>query len=295
MKKDILKDLLAKPGKKHLVSDFDSSFTGDLSKQDAKEQLAKDIEKLSELQSMLYAQDRYSILIIFQAMDAAGKDGTIKHVMSGINPQGCQVYSFKQPSAEELDHDYLWRINRSLPERGRIGIFNRSHYEDVLIAKVHPEIILPNKLPGVETVNDIDPDFWKRRYRQINDFERYLTENGTIVLKFFLNVSKAEQKNRFMERLDDASKNWKFSSADIKERQFWEDYMNAYADVLTETSTELAPWYVIPADNKWFMRYAVGRIICDRMQQLDLHYPKLSKEGLEKLEECKKSVSNINF
>lgn len=295
MKKDILKDLLAKPGKKHLVSDFDSSFIGDLSKQDAKEQLAKDIEKLSKLQSMLYAQDRYSILIIFQAMDAAGKDGTIKHVMSGINPQGCQVYSFKQPSAEELDHDYLWRINRSLPERGRIGIFNRSHYEDVLIAKVHPEIILPNKLPGVETVNDIDPDFWKRRYRQINDFERYLTENGTIVLKFFLNVSKAEQKNRFMERLDDASKNWKFSSADIKERQFWEDYMNAYADVLTETSTDLAPWYVIPADNKWFMRYAVGRIICDRMQQLDLHYPKLSKEGLEKLEECKKSVSNINF
>lgn len=295
MKKDILKDLLAKPGKKHLVSDFDSSFTGDLSKQDAKEQLAKDIEKLSELQSMLYAQDRYSILIIFQAMDAAGKDGTIKHVMSGINPQGCQVYSFKQPSAEELDHDYLWRINRSLPERGRIGIFNRSHYEDVLIAKVHQEIILSNKLPGVETINDIDPDFWKRRYRQINDFERYLTENGTIVLKFFLNVSKAEQKNRFMERLDDASKNWKFSSADIKERQFWEDYMNAYADVLTETSTELAPWYIIPADNKWFMRYAVGRIICDRMQQLDLHYPKLSKEGLEKLEECKKSVSNINF
>ena len=295
MKKDILKDLLAKPGKKHLVSDFDSSFTGDLSKQDAKEQLAKDIEKLSELQSMLYAQDRYSILIIFQAMDAAGKDGTIKHVMSGINPQGCQVYSFKQPSAEELDHDYLWRINRSLPERGRIGIFNRSHYEDVLIANVHPEIILSNKLPGVETINDIDPDFWKRRYRQINDFERYLTENGTIVLKFFLNVSKAEQKNRFIERLDDASKNWKFSSADIKERQFWEDYMNAYADVLTETSTELAPWYVIPADNKWFMRYAVGRIICDRMQQLDLHYPKLSKEGLEKLEECKKSVSNINF
>lgn len=295
MKKDILKDLLAKPGKKHLVSDFDSSFTGDLSKQDAKEQLAKDIEKLSELQSMLYAQDRYSILIIFQAMDAAGKDGTIKHVMSGINPQGCQVYSFKQPSAEELDHDYLWRINRSLPERGRIGIFNRSHYEDVLIAKVHPEIILSNKLPSVETINDIDPDFWKRRYRQINDFERYLTENGTIVLKFFLNVSKAEQKNRFMERLDDASKNWKFSSADIKERQFWEDYMNAYADVLTETSTELAPWYVIPADNKWFMRYAVGRIICTRMEALDLHYPQLSKEELEKLEECKKSVSDINF
>ncbi|MDE6821564.1 polyphosphate kinase 2 family protein [Bacteroides acidifaciens] len=295
MKKDILKDLLAKPGKQHSVSDFDPSFTGKLSKQDAKDQLAQDIEKLSELQSMLYAQDRYSILIIFQAMDAAGKDGTIKHVMSGINPQGCQVFSFKQPSAEELDHDYLWRINRCLPERGRIGIFNRSHYEDVLIAKVHPEIILSGKLPGIETVKDIAPDFWKRRYRQINDFERYLTENGTVVLKFFLNVSKAEQKKRFMERLDDKAKNWKFSSADVKERQFWDEYMKAYADVLTETSTELAPWYVIPADNKWFMRYAVGRIICDRMKQLDLHYPKLSEEGLRKLEECKKSVSDINF
>lgn len=295
MKKDILKDLLAKPGKQHSVSDFDPSFTGELSKQAAKDQLAQGIEKLSELQSMLYAQDRYSILIIFQAMDAAGKDGTIKHVMSGINPQGCQVFSFKQPSAEELDHDYLWRINRCLPERGRIGIFNRSHYEDVLIAKVHPEIILSGKLPGIETVKDIDPDFWKRRYRQINDFERYLTENGTVVLKFFLNVSKAEQKKRFMERLDDKAKNWKFSSADVKERQFWDEYMKAYADVLTETSTELAPWYVIPADNKWFMRYAVGRIICDRMKQLDLHYPKLSEEGLRKLEECKKSVSDINF
>ena len=295
MKKDILKDLLAKPGKQHSVSDFDPSFTGKLSKQDAKDQLAQDIEKLSELQSMLYAQDRYSILIIFQAMDAAGKDGTIKHVMSGINPQGCQVFSFKQPSAEELDHDYLWRINRCLPERGRIGIFNRSHYEDVLIAKVHPEIILSGKLPGIETVKDIDPDFWKRRYRQINDFERYLTENGTVILKFFLNVSKAEQKKRFMERLDDKAKNWKFSSADVKERQFWDEYMKAYANVLTETSTELAPWYVIPADNKWFMRYAVGRIICDRMKQLDLHYPKLSEEGLRKLEECKKSVSDINF
>ena len=249
MKKDILKDLLAKPGRQYSVSDFDPSFIGELSKQDAKGQLTKNVEKLSELQSMLYAQDRYSILIIFQAMDAAGKDGTIKHVMSGINPQGCQVFSFKQPSAEELDHDYLWRINRCLPERGRIGIFNRSHYEDVLIAKVHSEIIL----------------------------------------------SKAEQKKRFMERLDDKTKNWKFSSADVKERQFWDEYMKAYADVLTETSTELAPWYVIPADNKWFMRYAVGHIICERMKQLDLHYPKLSEEGLKQLEDCKKSVSDINF
>lgn len=295
MKNDILKDLIAMPGKKHSVSDFDSSSTDEITKQEAKEQLIKDVEKLAELQSMLYAQDRYSILVIFQAMDAAGKDGTIKHVMSGINPQGCQVYSFKQPSAEELDHDYLWRINRSLPERGRIGIFNRSHYEDVLIAKVHPEIVLSAKLPDIKTVNDINADFWKRRYRQINDFERYLTENGTVILKFFLNVSKAEQKKRFAERLNDPAKNWKFSSADIKERQFWDEYMKAYADVLTETSTEIAPWYVIPADNKWFMRYAVGRIICERMKELDLHYPRLSNEELDKLELYKKNVSDINF
>lgn len=295
MKKDILKDLIAMPGKKHSVSDFDSSSTDEITKQEAKELLTKDVEKLAELQSMLYAQDRYSILVIFQAMDAAGKDGTIKHVMSGINPQGCQVYSFKQPSAEELDHDYLWRINRSLPERGRIGIFNRSHYEDVLIAKVHPEIVLSAKLPDIKTVDDIDADFWKRRYRQINDFERYLTENGTVILKFFLNVSKAEQKKRFAERLNDPAKNWKFSSADIKERRFWDEYMKAYADVLTETSTEIAPWYVIPADNKWFMRYAVGRIICERMKELDLHYPRLSDEELDKLELYKENVSDINF
>lgn len=295
MKKNLLKDLLAKPGQNHLVADFDTTFTAGVSKQDAKEQLARDVEKLAELQDMLYAQDRYSVLVIFQAMDAAGKDGTIKHVMSGINPQGCQVYSFKQPSAEELDHDYLWRISRSLPERGRIGIFNRSQYEDVLIGKVHPEIILSSKLPGIKSLEDIDADFWKRRYRQINDFERYLTENGTVILKFFLNVSKEEQKKRFLERLNDLAKNWKFSSSDIAERKFWDDYMNAFADVLTETSTKVAPWYVVPADNKWFMRYAVGRIICERMKQLDLHYPKLSKEKLTELEEYKKIVSDNNF
>ena len=295
MKKEILKRLLAKPGEEHSVSEFDARYTGDLTKSEAEALLAENIGKLSSLQDKLYAQDRYAVLVIFQAMDAAGKDGTIKHVMSGINPQGCQVYSFKQPSAEELDHDYLWRINRSLPERGRIGIFNRSQYEDVLIAKVHPEILLSSKLPGILKTEDIDNGFWKRRYRQINDFERYLTENGTVIIKFFLNVSKAEQKKRFMERLNDESKNWKFSSADVKERQYWDDYMKAYSDVLTETSTEIAPWYVIPADNKWFMRYAVGQIICERMEKLDLHYPQLSKETLERLEECKKNVSDINF
>lgn len=287
MKKDLLKELMAKPGKPHHVSDFDTAYTAGLSKDAAKKLLDKDIEEMTKLQNMLYAHDRYSVLVIFQAMDAAGKDGTIKHVMSGINPQGCQVFSFKQPSAEELDHDYLWRINCRLPERGRIGIFNRSHYEDVLIAKVHPDILLNEKLPGIEKAEDIDDAFWKRRYRQINDFERYLTENGTVIIKFFLNVSKGEQKKRFMERLDDPSKNWKFSESDIKEREYWNTYMKAYSDMLTETSTEEAPWYVIPADNKWFMRYAVGNIICERMKQLKIHYPTVGQEGLQRLEACK--------
>lgn len=290
MKKEILKRLLATPGAEHTVSEFDTHFTGDLTKQEAGALLAEDIEKLSALQGKLYAQDRYSVLVIFQAMDAAGKDGTIKHVMSGINPQGCQVYSFKQPSAEELDHDYLWRINRCLPERGRIGIFNRSQYEDVLIAKVHPEIILSNKLPGVTSLEDVTPKFWKKRYRQINDYERYLTENGTIVIKFFLNVSKDEQKRRFLARLEDEAKNWKFSTSDLKERSYWDDYMKAYSDMLTHTSTEDAPWYVIPADNKWFMRYAVGRILCERMGELDLHYPEMPVEVRHKIDDFKKAL-----
>ena len=290
MKKEILKRLLATPGAEHTDSEFDTHFTGDLTKQEAGALLAEDIEKLSALQGKLYAQDRYSVLVIFQAMDAAGKDGTIKHVMSGINPQGCQVYSFKQPSAEELDHDYLWRINRCLPERGRIGIFNRSQYEDVLIAKVHPEIILSNKLPGVTSLEDVTPKFWKKRYRQINDYERYLTENGTIVIKFFLNVSKDEQKRRFLARLEDEAKNWKFSTSDLKERSYWDDYMKAYSDMLTHTSTEDAPWYVIPADNKWFMRYAVGRILCERMGELDLHYPEMPVEARHKIDDFKKAL-----
>lgn len=290
MKKEILKRLLATPGAEHTVSEFDTHFTGDLTKQEAGALLAEDIEKLSALQGKLYAQDRYSVLVIFQAMDAAGKDGTIKHVMSGINPQGCQVYSFKQPSAEELDHDYLWRISRCLPERGRIGIFNRSQYEDVLIAKVHPEIILSNKLPGVTSLEDVTPKFWKKRYRQINDYERYLTENGTIVIKFFLNVSKDEQKRRFLARLEDEAKNWKFSTSDLKERSYWDDYMKAYSDMLTHTSTENAPWYVIPADNKWFMRYAVGRILCERMGELDLHYPEMPVEARHKIDDFKKAL-----
>lgn len=290
MKKDVLNKIIAKPGEKHKVSDFEPYYVAELNKKEAKKLLEENTERLALLQDKLYAQDRYSILIIFQAMDAAGKDGTVKHVMSGINPQGCQVYSFKQPSAEELDHDYLWRIYKSLPERGRIGIFNRSHYEDVLVAKVHPAIVLNGKLPHINKVDDIDDKFWKARYRQINDMEKHLTENGTIILKFFLNVSKDEQKRRFLARLEDESKNWKFSAADIKEREYWDDYMKAYSDMLTQTSTDEAPWHVIPADNKWFMRYAVGEIICKKMETLDLHYPILSDEAKQKIEEAKKAL-----
>ena len=291
MKKEVLKKMTAKPGEKHKVSAFETDFTANLNKEDAEKLLSENVENLSKLQDKLYAQDRYSVLVIFQAMDAAGKDGTVKHVMSGINPQGCQVFSFKAPSAEELDHDYLWRIYRCLPERGRIGIFNRSHYEDVLVAKVHPAIVLNGKLPKVTKIEDVNDKFWKKRYRQINDFERHLTETGTIVLKFFLNVSHDEQKKRFLARLEDESKNWKFSAADLKERQYWDDYMNAYSDMLTHTSTAEAPWYVIPADNKWFMRYAVGEIICDRMKKLDLHYPILTDEAKQSIEAAKKILA----
>lgn len=291
MKKEFLKKIIANPGDKHKVSQFDTEYTAGFKKEEAVDLLRQNTDRLSEIQNKLYAQDKYAVLIIFQAMDAAGKDGTIKHVMSGINPQGCQVFSFKQPSAEELDHDYLWRISRCLPERGRIGIFNRSHYEDVLVAKVHPSIVLNGKLPHINKVEDITEKFWKRRYRQINDFEHYLTENGIIVLKFFLNVSEDEQKKRFMDRLNDESKNWKFSVSDLKERKYWNDYMKAYSDVLTYTSTVDAPWYVIPANNKWFMRYAVGEIICDRLEKLKLHYPKLSDDAKKDLETARQILN----
>lgn len=292
MKKNFIKNkkLLAVPDKKHLVSDFDTQYTGDVAKEDSKKLLDDNIIKLSEIQDKLYADDRYSVLIIIQAMDAAGKDGTIKHVMSGVNPQGCQVYNFKQPSAEEVDHDYFWRIYKSLPERGRIGIFNRSHYEEVLVTKVHPEIIVAQKLPDISSVKDIDSGFWKKRYRQINDIERHLSENGTCIIKFFLNVSKDEQKKRFLERFNDEIKNWKFSPSDLKEREHWNEYMKAFSDMLTHTSTEYAPWYVIPADNKWFMRYAVSKIIIERLEKLNLQYPKMSEAIKSSLEGAKKEL-----
>jgi PPK2 family polyphosphate:nucleotide phosphotransferase len=231
------------------------------------------------LQDMLYAQDRWAVLLIFQAMDAAGKDGTIKHVMSGVNPQGCQVFSFKTPSSEELDHDFLWRCMKYVPERGRIGIFNRSYYEETLVVRVHPEFLEKQTLPPELVTKDI----WKERFHDIRNFERYLTRNGVVIRKFFLHVSKGEQKRRFLERLENPEKNWKFSANDIKERAYWGDYMTAYEDVIRYTSTPEAPWYVVPADNKWFTRIVVAAAIIETLDGLNLQYPKVSKEKLKEL------------
>lgn len=283
MDKDLLKKLIAEPGKKHQVADFETDDTATLTKDQAKKLLKENIKVLASLQDKLYAFNKYAVLIVFQAMDAAGKDGTIKNVMSGINPQGCQVFSFKKPSDKELDHGYLWRIQKNAPERGRIGIFNRSHYEDVLVGRVHPEIFVGGQIPEIDKIDDVNERFWEKRYSHINDFERYLTETGTVIIKFFLNVSKEEQKKRFLKRLNREEKNWKFSSADLEERQYWDCYMDAYGKLLTKTSTDYAPWYVIPADHKWFMRYAVSNIICERLEELQMSYPQLSKEETEQL------------
>ena len=284
-------EIVALPGRRNLVSDYNSQYTNGLEdKKQAKQELKENIKLMTSLQDKLYAHNRFSILIIFQAMDAAGKDGTIKNVMSGLNPQGTQVFSFKTPSAEELDHDYLWRIYQRLPERGRIGIFNRSYYEEVLVVKVHPEFLLKQQLPGLIDTQHIDEAFWQNRYRQINDMEKHLYENGTIVLKFFLNVSKEEQKRRFLKRIDDPARNWKFSMADVAERQHWDKYMAAYSDLLTNTSTKIAPWYVIPADHKWFMRLVVSNIIVNRLKALPIDYPVLQPGEMEKLEDAKKRL-----
>jgi PPK2 family polyphosphate:nucleotide phosphotransferase len=281
-----LSNYLAKPNSKINLKDFDTADTADFkSKSEAKDLLKKNIKKMTELQDKLYAMDRYALLLIFQAMDAAGKDSTIKHVMSGLNPQGTQVFSFKQPSKEELDHGYLWRITKSLPERGRIGIFNRSHYEEVLVVKVH-DLLKFQRLPEEVIKNNV----WEQRYKQISDFERYLYENGTVTLKFFLHVSKDEQKKRFMDRIDDPSKNWKFSSADVEERQFWDHYQKAYEDAISATSTKYAPWYIIPADKKWFSRLLVSDIIVDTLKKLKPDYPKLNKDQLAELEKSKEKL-----
>jgi PPK2 family polyphosphate:nucleotide phosphotransferase len=252
----------------------------------AKEALAMGIAALEQLQDMLYAQDRWAVLLVFQAMDAAGKDGTIKHVMSGVNPQGCEVFSFKSPSAEDLDHDYMWRCMKHLPERGRIGIFNRSYYEETLVVRVHPEFLEQQKLPPQLVTKDI----WNDRFQDIRNFERYLTRNGVVIRKFFLHVSKPEQKKRFLERLENPEKNWKFSANDIKEREFWHDYMKAYEDMIRSTATGDAPWYVVPADNKWFTRVVVAAAIIDALASLDLSYPKVDKETLKELAAAKRKL-----
>ncbi|NCD72006.1 polyphosphate kinase 2 family protein [Mucilaginibacter agri] len=269
------------------LDDYDTNYTADYKKDDAEETLTALIKETSALQTRLYAANRYSVLIIFQAMDAAGKDGAIAHTMSGLNPQGCQVFSFKQPNTEELDHDFLWRHYKALPERGRIGIHNRSHYENVLITKVHPEIILGERIPGIESVEDITDDFWKGRYKSIKDFEKHLSRNGTKIIKFFLHLSKDEQKERFLKRLDTPAKNWKFSSADVKERSYWKDYQKAYEDAINITATDEAPWYIIPADKKWFTRIAISTIILETMKQLDLKDPVLSDDETKKFAEIR--------
>jgi PPK2 family polyphosphate:nucleotide phosphotransferase len=241
---------------------------------------------LAKLQDKLYAQDRWTVLLIFQAMDAAGKDGAIKHVMSGINPQGCQVVSFKAPSSEELDHDFLWRCAKQLPERGRIGIFNRSYYEEVLVVRVHPELLQQEKLPP----ELLSKDIWDKRFRDIRAWERYLEDNGVVVRKFFLHVSRAEQKRRFLERIENPAKNWKFSATDAQERRYWKDYMRAYEDMIRNTATKRSPWYVVPADNKWFTRIVVASAVIDTLDSLDLRYPKVSKEKRAELARIRKAL-----
>ena len=277
---------LIQPGSKVSLKDHKTEETGEFKdKAEAKAALKKGVKRLAKYQDVLYAADNHAVLIVFQAMDAAGKDSTIKHVMSGVNPQGCQVFSFKAPSAEERDHTYLWRNMKALPERGRIGIFNRSYYEEVLVVRVHPEFLAGQQLPPeLKTGKGI----WEQRFEEINNFEEYLTNNGTVVIKFFLNVSKAEQKRRFLDRINRPEKNWKFSASDLKERALWDDYQKVYEDMLSNTSTKHAPWYVIPADDKKFMRWQVAEIVGDRLKALNLQYPEVSEEHKQRLQEAKR-------
>jgi PPK2 family polyphosphate:nucleotide phosphotransferase len=295
--KEIIKNAreVAKPfriskGKNFRLKDVDPNdtldFTKEADKPRAKEALARGVTALAELQDKLYAQDKWAVLLIFQAMDAAGKDGAIKHVMSGVNPQGCQVNSFKSPSAEDLDHDYLWRCMKHLPNRGQIGIFNRSYYEEVLVVRVHPEFLAKQKMPQ----KLIGKKIWEDRFEDIRDFEQYLARNGVVVRKFFLHVSKKEQKRRFLERIDDPQKNWKFSSNDASERDFWDDYMGAYEEMIQETATKDAPWYVVPADNKWFTRVVVAAAVIETLASLDLAYPKVDEGKLKELAAAKKKL-----
>lgn len=285
--------LLAHPHNKINLNDYSTQYVGTYrDKAESKPVRKKNLERLTQLQDMLYAFDKHAILIIFQAMDAAGKDSTIKHVMSGVNPQGCKVVSFKAPSTNELEHDFLWRTYRRLPERGKIGIFNRSYYEEVLITKVMPQYILKQRIPGIKSLKDINQNFWEERYRSINEMERHLHQNGTVILKFFLHVSRKEQKKRFMERIENADKHWKFDMSDINSRENWGKYQDAYQEAINHTSTNYAPWHIIPADHKWFMRTAVSQILVDRLEKMDLHYPRVTKLQQENINKAKEILSS---
>lgn len=283
---DIRDYRFTKKGSFH-VRDFDPADTNGFGdKQQAKARLAENVRKMAEWQDRFYAQDKEALLVIFQAMDSAGKDGAVKHVMSGLNPQGVRVASFKQPSAEELDHDYLWRVHKALPGRGEIGIFNRSYYEEVLVGKVH-NLPFSQKLPA----RCLDGKLWERRYRQIRNYEEYLTENGITVLKFFLHISKEEQKERFLERIDDETKNWKFSAADVAERAHWDEYMDAYEQAINATASPNAPWYVIPADKKWFARLLISEILIHHLKKLNPQYPEVSQEQKRSLQEIRRQLA----
>ena len=290
--RDLAEPFRISKGKNFRLKDVDPNdtldFTPEEHKSRAKEVLANGVMALAELQDKLYAQDKWAVLLIFQAMDAAGKDGAIKHVMSGINPQGCQVYSFKSPSAEDLDHDYLWRCMKCLPNRGHIGIFNRSYYEEVLVVRVHPDFLAKQKLPP----KLVGKQIWEDRYEDIRNFEQYLARNGVVVRKLFLHVSKKEQKRRFLDRIEDPLKNWKFSSNDANERDYWDDYMKAYEQMIQETATKEAPWYVVPADNKWFTRVVVAGAVIEALASLDLAYPEVDQSKLNELAAAKKKLSS---
>ena len=288
-----LEKFLVKPGEKITLKDFDTEYTGEeLSKKDAEALLESSRKHLAELQDCLYAHNQFRILIIFQAMDAAGKDGAVKHVMSGFNPLGVKVYSFKAPTAEEIDHDYFWRHYKALPGRGEIAIHNRSYYENVLVTRVHPEWILNERIPGFDSLDKINQEFWQSRFNQINMMERTLYENGTIILKFFLNVSKKEQKKRFLERIEDPTKNWKFSLSDLKERGHWDQYQKAYEEALSATSKIHAPWFVVPANDKWFARLVIASVIYRQFLKLNLCYPTVTDKQKRELEEAKKVLES---
>jgi PPK2 family polyphosphate:nucleotide phosphotransferase len=286
------KSYIVKPDTSIKLADISTSYQGkDLSKTESAELLERGRTKLSEMQDKLYAHNQYSVLIILQAMDAAGKDSAVKHIMSGLNPLGVKVYSFKAPNQAELDHDYFWRHELALPARGEIAIHNRSHYENVLVTRIHPEYILKENIPGIDAVDKIKHKFWEERYKQIRRFEKNLADNGMVILKFFLHVSKKEQKKRFLDRIDDPHKNWKFSVDDLKERKFWDQYQRAYQEAISATSTKYAPWFVIPADDKWFARLAIAQIVHDQFEKLKLTYPKVTPQQRAQLQEAKRDLT----